>query len=120
MQWVDYRLGFQNLKKSYLENEIPDDVSRRLWKPDLVFVNALHRQNVQKESDLSYRIMIMMDKNGSSTEAPLDQFDEAKVYDSEKTQIWMQTVNILHFKCDFDLLYFPFDSQTCAAEVNIK
>ena len=119
MQWIDYRLGFQNLKKSYLENEIPDGVSRRLWKPDLVFVNALHRQNVQKEADLSYRIMIMMDKNGSSTEAPLDQFDEAKVYHSEKTQIWMQTVNILHFKCDFDLLYFPFDTQTCAAEVRI-
>ena len=62
----------------------------------------------------------MMDKNGSSTEAPLGQFDEAKVYNSEKTQIWMQTVNILHFKCDFDLLYFPFDTQTCAAEVRIK
>ena len=84
MQWIDYRLGFQNLKKSYLENEIPDGVSRKLWKPDLVFVNALHRQNVQKEADLSYRIMLMMDKNGSSTEAPLGQFDEAKVYNSRK------------------------------------
>merc|ERR1711974_567455 len=52
--------------------------------------------------------------------APLDQAFDAKVYESNETEIiWMST-HLLKFKCQFDLYYLPFDNQTCYVELEVS
>ena len=115
MQWKDYRLGFQNLKEYYFQNQVTDEKALSLWTPQPVFSNTYSRKTVQYTPSTS---ILMLVGNGSSHEAPLTQLDEAKVYYTKETELRLKTSHYLDFKCDFDLKYFPFDYQTCFVEVS--
>ena len=110
LQWVDVRIGVQNLYEATFLNKLSDGMALDLWTPQLVFQNTNERNTIKYVPSSS---VIMLVKNGSSQEAPLSQIDEALVYSPKETKLLMKTIHFLDFKCDFDLLYFPFDLQTC-------
>ena len=62
----------------------------------------------------------MLTKNGHWKEAPLHQMDEARIFNPNETDILMQTVHLLKFKCSFDMYFFPFDHQTCFVTVSVE
>ena len=63
---------------------------------------------------------LMLTKNGHWKEAPLHQMDEARIFNPNETDILMQTVHLLKFKCSFDMYFFPFDHQTCFVTVSVE
>ena len=58
-------------------------------------------------------------REGESKDAPLKQWDEARIYPSNETKIAWRSENLLKFKCAFDLHYLPFDTQTCYVKVRV-
>ena len=117
LEWKDYGLSFQSLRDDYEKNLILDYMAANIWKPNLIFENN-HQREIIKYIPSSSVMMII--KNGNSTEAPLSQLDEARVYESSETGILMRTKHFLEFKCLFDLTYFPFDNQKCYMKVSTK
>ena len=118
MIWVDHRLNFKNLVENDYQNEIPHEVAEQIWKPYLVFEN--HKETTKTKQLLMYTQFsteMMIQRNGNGTEAPLTHPNEARVYNSSITKILMRTNHFLTFTCDFDLHYFPFDSQECLVQV---
>ena len=63
---------------------------------------------------------MMLDRKGHAGEAPLEQIDEAYVYKSNETELVWRSPHFHQFNCDFDLLYIPFDQQTCYLEVFVE
>ena len=114
--WIDYRLGFQNLNKVPYKNEI-HEFAEKIWKPQIVFENNLQRKILRYQSESSF---LMLTKNGHWKEAPLHQMDEARIFNPNETDILMQTVHLLKFKCSFDMYFFPFDHQTCFVTVSVE
>ena len=113
LKWNDGRLGFQNLREDFFQNEVPKKVARKLWTPQLVFEN----NNEGKLLAYEPSSVLMVFKDGDSKVPPLMQWDEARVYDPNNTDFLMMTPHFLKFKCDFKLDYFPFDSHTCSIQV---
>ena len=107
-------MSFQNLKESYIENEMSDTEASKIWTPILVFDNSPTRGLIQY---IPGKGVIRIKRNGPSHEAPLRQPDEARVYKSNDTKIVLRKFFALKFKCHFNMKYFPFDKQTCFAKV---
>ena len=117
LKWTDDRLQYQNLNQHDYWNAIPSHLTKELWKPVLVFENNNKRYILKYVESSS---VMMLVRNGHASEAPLWQIDEARVYKSNETELVMLTQHLLKFNCDFDLLYIPFDNQTCYAEVFLR
>ena len=116
IKWRDYRLGYHNLKDVYRKNVVLEYMVNDLWKPILVFAN----NNQQKIIEFGPSSCVMMiQRNGDSTEVGLSQLDEARVYNSSETDLWVVSSHYLDFKCQFDLTYFPFDNQKCYITVSM-
>ena len=95
LQWVDVRIGVQNLYEATFLNKLSDGMALDLWTPQLVFQNTNERNTIKYVPSSS---VIMLVKNGSSQEAPLSQIDEALVYSPKETKLLMKTIHFLDFK----------------------
>ena len=119
LTWKDIRLTFQNLRKNHFVNEVSEDTIKKLWKPRLKFVNS-QSQHVKKQI-LQYHPLssaIMLSREGPSNEAPLSQWDEARIYNSSISKILWRSLHFMSFTCDFVMFYFPFDNQKCSIKVS--
>ena len=114
LKWIDNRLHYQNLNYDYYQNVIPEDQASKLWKPILLFKNSNEGQILEFDPATSD---IMMKRNSASFESPLSQKAEARVYQSNETELRWSSVQFKKFKCKFDLYYLPFDHQTCYVQV---
>ena len=114
LRWIDNRLGYQNLYQHRYQNKIPDELATKLWKPMIVFENS--KEGKVLKFDQSSSDMFLY-REGESKDAPLKQWDEARIYPSNETKIAWRSENLLKFKCAFDLHYLPFDTQTCYVKV---
>ena len=115
LKWLDDRLQYQNLNQNKYWNSIPTDMSVLLWKPLLIFENNDQRR-ILKYDSLSSVMMLL--RNGHARENSVTEPEEARLYNSNETEIVLRTLHFMRFKCDFDLHYFPFDEQTCYTEVS--
>ena len=116
LRWIDDRLGYQNLYQHRYQNKIPDELATKLWKPMIVFENS--KEGKVLKFDQSSSDMFLY-REGESKDAPLKQWDEARIYPSNETKIAWRSENLLKFKCAFDLHYLPFDTQTCYVKVRV-
>ena len=119
LKWKDIRLTFQNLKESHFQNEVSAKNIENLWKPRLKYVNSQSKKTekqILQYSSLSSAIMLS--REGPFTEAPLSQWDEARVYNSSTTEILWRSLHFMSFACDFEMFYFPFDLQICFIKVS--
>ena len=117
LTWLDERLAFQNLNKDAFQNSVPWKTATKLWKPELVFANHNERNHDRQTLKYAPSSSLLIIKNGGSRESDLFQIDEALIYNSNETLLFMTTVHYLKFHCDFDLTDFPFDRQTCFVKV---
>ena len=114
LEWMDSRLQYHNLKSNTYLNIVPAELSSKLWKPTLAFINNNEGQIVKYSKATS---VMMLAGGAHAQEASFNQRNEAKVYNSNETTIWVMSSHFLKFKCDYDLQYIPFDHQTCYVEV---
>ena len=120
LKWKDIRLTFQNLRETTFQNEVSAKKIENLWKPRLKYVNSQSKET--EKQILQYNQLssaIMLSRKGPFTAAPLSQWDEARVYNSSETDLWVVSSHYLDFKCQFDLTYFPFDNQKCYITVSM-
>ena len=115
LRWKDNRLTFENLDETYYHNKLSENEASKLWTPVIQLKNNQEGKVLKFDSSSE---MFLRRNQTSIKVAPLDQAFDAKVYESNETEIiWMST-HLLKFKCQFDLYYLPFDNQTCYVEVS--
>ena len=118
LKWSDSRLIYENLDEYLWKNKVSNDKAARLWTPLIVFKNNMEGKILAFDPSKSN---LFIDRLGPRTnyKTPLSQFHEAKLYSSNETAIYWRSEHLLKFKCQFDLFYLPFDTQTCFVEVSL-
>ena len=116
LKWSDERLIYENLDQNYWKNKVSDDKAAKLWKPLIVFKNNVEGKILSFDPSSSGLFLKRLGPS-SNYKTTLSKFHEAKVYSSNETAISWRSEHLLKFKCQFDLFYLPFDTQTCFVEV---
>merc|ERR1719206_1706395 len=109
LRWYDGRLVFKDLNSNSLLNGVQTSALRHLWTPQLAFVNALGPYQTVVD-DISV-CTIVLEENPTNND--LTNSLEYYGFDSYTNAINLEREYYQVFSCEFDLLYYPFDTQVC-------
>ena len=79
-----------------------------LWVPKLIYRNNKDNDNTRSEL-MNSNIMII--RKGNFTRSNLDVVDETEIFSGLENPIRMVQSYTKEFKCQYNLLVFPFDTQ---------
>ena len=107
MEWYDYRLIYHNLKLSRSSNSLGVAEVEKLWIPFIVFENTENSEATRRSEDAEVTVI----REGNFTKSPNEVMDEINIFQGADNKITFQQVYSKTLNCDFDLHYYPFDTQ---------
>ncbi|KAG7160999.1 Glutamate-gated chloride channel subunit beta-like 1 [Homarus americanus] len=115
MTWMDNRLNYLNLKVNDSLNKLHIDTVRKLWIPQVNFINTdnIHRTHIDEDVVMFIHRSVndfFMDKAAPA---------EVEVYDGKVNSLTIRRKYGTIYKCNFDLALYPFDVQQCEMRLRI-
>ena len=112
----DWRLTFINLKNGSDEaNTFGEKDKDIVWIPNLIFENSPEGVYIQNNALSSLSV-----KAKEKPETKFDfSFQEFEELNGKSNPLSFKSSFELKLGCEFDLLYYPFDSQECFITVNL-
>ena len=110
LSWVDKRLTFFNLGNLQSSNCLTEDEKSQIWIPYLTFLNTEN----QDCTVLDEKTKIQIAKKGSHIFSSLDEAENIKKFSGGRNPLVMTLFYNINFICDFDMRWFPFDTQRCS------
>ena len=112
IKWKDYRLTFINLFKS--GNIVEKDTKQEIWIPPLRFTNAPIELLINDE-----QTSISILRKGGYQLNEITDLHEARIYKGSENELKYSRNYEMDFKCSYNLVLYPFDTQTCTINMDI-
>ena len=113
--WFDQRLLMQNLKKDNDLNILADEEKQLIWFPEIIFGN--NDEVLRMMLDEKAAIIVRREGQGHPNE--LTALTAAELYKGHENPIHYSRTYSTKFECNFNLRYFPFDTQECTMELKV-
>ena len=107
-RWFEFRAFFHDLKKISARNALDSEDVERLWIPNLVYRNNKDNDDTRGEIGKSDLKIIRI---GNFTRSSLNVVDEIEIFKGSENPIVMVQSYTKTFKCRYELIVFPFDTQ---------
>ena len=115
MSWYETRVEtYQHLVNDTMKNTIDPDVSKQLWIPKVRLTNSEEELPLRDVGVTSMAVKMM----GSQRPAGFDNMHEARLFSPRTNPLVFQVALTAVFTCNFNLTFYPFDTQHCYAEVS--
>ena len=117
-QWLDPRLSYRNLKKESRVNLISPSEAATIWFPMLVFENI--PSNVDWVEIVEHREYNIV-RNVKDNFDPVDvtDIDNALMFSGDENSHYISKEYTVLWNCDFNMMWYPFDTQTCPMQFKI-
>ena len=113
MEWYDHRLKYQNLKKRRSNNALTYEEIKNIWIPHLIFGNTK-----ASEATLGKRSTeLTITREGNFTRSDLQVIEEINVFEGKENKLTFEMTYTKEFECEYQLMMYPFDTQTCTVDV---
>jgi len=109
MRWVDPRLTYYDLRGRTDLNSLSKTMQTLIWTPTLGFTNAKSIGG----STVDEVAKTVFQRVGQPMPDDIQMALEASVYRGAENFIIMKREYFIDWTCDYDLLYYPFDTQVC-------
>ena len=117
MEWFDSRLLFYNLKDDEEMNSLLYEEKQKIWVPSIIFQNT--ENELISLNDHKASISVRKMKNGTLNLDGLIS-EDIDIYEGSENPITMSRVYDIEFLCEFEMHWYPFDTQTCYMEFRIN
>ncbi|XP_063886617.1 uncharacterized protein LOC135114675 isoform X1 [Scylla paramamosain] len=108
LSWTDKRLQFYNLKESR-PNWLTHDDLQEMWTPHVLFPNAKGNEYTIVDQNTVGHVS----RNCKPDITGIMAAHEVEVFSGSCNPITVTRRYKMRFNCEFDLLLYPFDQQTC-------
>ena len=113
-EWIDTRLTWNDLKEDHYLNMPSEEEKQKFWIPKFMFGNS--EKNFQMPIDSEAKVLVKTRQRGKiSVHYSLK---ETLYYSGAQNPMQLSRDFTEKFKCNFNLRYFPFDTQTCHIYLN--
>jgi len=109
LRWYDPRLQFSDLGAATYLNSLDKSTQRQIWSPSLGFTNAKVIGGTKVDTITS----TIVDRIGVPLQDDIERAVEASLYAGSDGYIIMSREYFIDWTCDYDLVYYPFDTQVC-------
>ena len=109
MSWMDKRLTFINLKEDQTSNALTESEKRQIWIPVLTFPNTRRLDSTV----LNEKTQIQISRKGAFVKSPLSEAENMQKFSGGNNPLIMTQFYNTPFICDFDMQWYPFDTQRC-------
>jgi hypothetical protein len=112
---IDWRLLYVNIQDSERhKNIIGKERKDEMWIPYFTFDNSVKEAYIKNDELSSLTIM----KRGLGSQKLNSFLQEDFWYNGAENSLVYSRNYKMDFECEFNQLYFPFDTQTCSIQVN--
>ena len=116
LKWFDARLQYYNLKNYENMNALTYNEKQKLWVPSIIFQNT--ESQITSQNDVKSRMTAVKMKNGTFNIDGLVS-EDIDIYEGRDNPITMSRVYDSEFLCNFQMQWYPFDTQTCFMEFRL-
>ena len=107
MRWVDPRLTFYDLRGTPELNSLSKHVQSKIWSPRLAFTNA----KIIGGTLVDDTTTTVIQRNGVPAPDDVRMAVESNVYEGLVSNILQKREYFIDWTCDYNLLFYPFDTQ---------
>ena len=109
-EWIDARITWKDLNKDVFLN-IPSKEQKNLfWFPKIIIVNSENNLEVPNDS----KAKLLVKRKGKPTMSNDYDLQETAYFDGSENPVFYSRKFGVKLKCSFNLIYYPFDKQTCS------
>ena len=117
-QWFDPQLSYRNLKKERRVNLLSPSEKESIWFPTMVFENIASNED-WIEIDVNEEHNIVRNVEGNFDPVEVTDVDNAFIFSGEENSHYLSREFTILWNCDFNMMWYPFDTQTCAMQFKI-
>ena len=122
LEWRETkRVAFHNLKKDKSMNALSKKEISELWLPRVFYDNTDMKEVTREGIGWEWPIVVSVQREGSHdscgspssscSRSDEEEVDEIEIFEGGRNLIEMQQVYTIQFQCQYDLQYYPFDTQ---------
>ena len=115
MTWVDARLDFFNIKADETMNVISLEELNQIWLPVIIFHNT--ESGLRTINDEGSFATIRRAGLGIGSDSSISE--DINIYKGSENSISLTRLYNIEFFCDYNMRWYPFDSQTCYMVMNL-
>ena len=109
MTWVDARLDFFNIKADETMNVISLEELNQIWLPVIIFHNT--ESGLRTINDEGSFATIRRAGLGIGSDSSISE--DINIYKGSENSISLTRLYNIEFFCDYNMRWYPFDTQTC-------
>ena len=113
LKWKDARVSFYNIKAEESLNSLSYEEQLSLWTPSIVFWNTEKQLKTLNDKD-SFG-SIRRDAEGSIIDRSVNE--DIEVFRGAENEITYSRVYSITFYCNYQMAWYPFDTQTCTMKM---
>jgi hypothetical protein len=111
--WTDRKLKYHNLKKN-VDNKINLEDMKKIWKPWSIFANIKSTDSYTTGDTRDKMIVKTYGNNFNCHDLNgIDDIDNTYIFDGSKNALNYERDLTVEWMCDFDMKWYPFDTQSC-------
>ena len=113
LEWRETgRVLYHNLKEVKSMNALSSEGISKLWLPRVFYDNTDNKEVTRGGQGWEWPISVSIVREGSHDKRGSSELvDEVEIFDGDRNRIEMQQVYTIEFQCQYDLQYYPFDTQ---------
>ena len=108
LKWIEPRATYHNLKEDISQNNLEKIEAIQLWIPNLIYRNNKDNDDILSGFDKSE---VKIDRMGNFTRSGIESVDEIEIFMGKDNPLIMLQSYTKVFKCKYNLIAFPFDTQ---------
>ena len=110
LKWYDPRLIFRDLKADETFNDLSAESKMIIWSPKVDVPNALGQVKSQMTND-EFTSVSLIKENEENLPEDFSLSNEARLFSGDKNAVLLKRKFSQDHACNFNLFYFPFDTQ---------
>ena len=118
LNWKENRAQYLNLKQDTSLNALSEEDIYELWIPYVVYDNTDMKEAVQLMYGLETTMTVT--REGPYTSSGLEILDEVDIFRGDENRITMNQTYSKKFQCEYKLANYPFDTQKCSMDMNVR
>ena len=118
MEWFDPRLEYHDIKPNIDLNVLSLREMESIWVPVLNFHNT--RSHLKTQMDRNVITKIFPSENFTYERADMSEVNNKYFFKGSENTIFMSRSYDTYFLCEYNMAYYPFDTQICTMDIALN